>query len=245
MKSSEIIPLISRHRFGTYKRLFKQIVPDPAMSNEHNMVIFYMEIQVLHSNFFMPIQALEVTLRNQIHNFQSIHHNTPNWVAKLIREGSCTDGTKDMFIRAKKKTKNDFKDKGIVNRNPSPEDYIGRLSFAFWVEMLQAHYRGDQFWQYNTIRVFPNRDKIKISEIYELLCQVNIIRNRLYHYEPLWNTSLKFSNVREFCKVLEDQYYLIVRIIRYLSLDKEELLEEQVLNFDVAIEEFVKKYEKK
>ena len=242
MNSSEIIPLISRQRFGTYRKLFNQIVNNPAMSNEHNMVLFYMEIQDIYSQFFMPIQALEITLRNKLHSCQSKHYRSNNWFRKLFDEDICTEKAESAFNTTKRFAVKEFKEKGITTRSPSPEDYVSRLNFGFWVELLSSEYRSTQFWQYYAKEVFPNKNKVKIGTIYDSLSRIHSIRNRLYHYEPLWDTSLNFSNAVEFCTVMEKQYLIIFQILRYCSLDQEELLKDQKLYFEIAIEEFKKKY---
>lgn len=242
MKSSEIIPLISKQRFGTYRKLFNQIVHSPTMLNEHNMVLFYMDIQAIYAQFFMPMQALEITLRNKLHSYQTKHYGSNNWFGKLFNEDFCTEKSENAFNTTKRFALKEFKEKGILTRRPSPEDYVSRLNFGFWVELLSSDYRNTQFWQYYAKDIFPNKNKVKIGAIYDSLSRILSIRNRLYHYEPLWDTSLKFNNTAEFCKVIENQYFIIIQIIRYCSLDQEELLEDQIFYFKLAIDEFKKKY---
>lgn len=244
MQNNEIISLISKQRFRTYETLFVQIVPSHATSLEERKILFYMNIQVLYSHFFVPVQVLEITLRNRIHNAQTDYYKTNNWFYRLLKEDFCTEKTKTMFNKSKNSAKKEIREKNIPNKILTPEDCVGALNFGFWVELLSKEYRGSLFWQFNTNNVFPNKGKVKISKIYDLLIKVQKIRNRLYHYEPLWQTTKKFNNIDGFCNAIEDQFSIIVALISYCSEGQDELLEEQKIYFELAMDEFRLIYEK-
>lgn len=148
-----------------------------------------------------------------------------------------------MINKAKKNLIKDFKEKGIKDRGPSPSDFVGKLNFGFWVGLLHADYRANLFWQNYGHQVFPNKGNIKLGEIYDLLCRIQKIRNRLYHYEPLWDTRKKFKDIASFCKILKELYELIIEIIGFMSLDYKELLNSHIFYFDLEMQDFEKKYQ--
>lgn len=244
MLIDELTLSISTHRLSTYKRLFNNIVDDPAKYDEISKLLFYLEIQSIYSHFFIPMQTLEITFRNRVHHFQSTHEGTSSWFKKLVAQDCATDLTKSMFSSAKNSLVKDLREKGISDRGPHPQEIVGRLTFAFWVELLHLDYRSTLFWQFYGQKVFPNKQKVKLGEIYDLLLRVKGIRNRLYHYEPLWDTTKTFNNVDEFCSTLENTYYLIIDLIGYLSQDYKEQLEDHIFYFDLEISDFRKRYQK-
>ena len=244
MQIDELILSISTHRLSTYKRLFNEIVYEPSKYDEQSKVLFYLEIQSIYSHFFIPMQTLEIVLRNRIHHFQSVHWGTSNWFKKLIAQDYATNSTKSTFGTAKSNIIKDLEDKGIVDRALYPTEFVSKLTFGFWVELLQLEYRSTPFWQYNGQKVFPNKQKVKLGEIYDLLLRIKGVRNRLYHYEPLWDTTKVFKDTADFCSTLEGTYYLILQLIGYLSLEHKEQLEDPIFFFDLALNEFKKKYQK-
>lgn len=243
MQIDELMLSISTHRFATYKRLFNEIVYEPSKYDEESKMLFYLEVQSIYSHFFIPIQTLEIVLRNRIHHFQSVHWGTSSWFKKLLAQDYATNPTKNMYATARTFLIKDFKDKGIKDRGPSPSDFVGKLTFSFWVELLKMEYRSTPFWQFNGKKVFPNKQKVKLGEIYDLLFRIKGVRNRLYHYEPLWDTTKVFKDTANFCDTLEDTYYLIIQLIEYLSIDHKEQLETHIFYFDLEIKDFKKKYQ--
>lgn len=247
MPTNELIVSISPQRFSTYKAIYLQIVPSHSISDEYREVMFYMHVQKIYSHFFIPVQVLEVTLRNRIHNAMSIHYRTESWFELLLAEKFCSYVTEKVFKDTKKNALKDFKKysrQKIPDRVIRPEDYVGRLNFGYWVELLQAQYRQTLFWQTKTDMVFPYRANTKIGPIYDSMKRVKSIRNRLYHYEPLWKNARKFQNINDFCKNIEEQYFLIIELIGYCSAEQVSLLEESIFLFELEIEEFKSQYSK-
>lgn len=248
MPTNELIVSISPQRFSTYKAIYLQIVPGYSTSDQYREVMFYMHIQKIYSHFFIPVQVLEVTLRNRIHNAMSLHYGTESWFELLLAEKFCSYVTKKVFLDTQQKALKDFKKyskTNIPNRVVKPEDYVGRLNFGYWVELLQAKYRQTLFWQTKTNMVFPYRASTKIGSIYDSMKRVKSIRNRLYHYEPLWKNSRKFQDINDFCENIEEQYFLIIKLIGYCSAEQVALLEDSVFLFEQEIEEFKYEYCKK
>lgn len=242
MQNNESMSLISKQRFSTYEKLFVQIVPSHAISEVERRVLFYMDIQGIYSHFFIPVQVLEVTLRNRIHNSISVYYGTNQWLAKLLKEKTCSTRTKDMFNTTKNSFDKKNARKGVPNKYMTPEDYVGALNFGFWVELMNKDYRTFKFWQIHINDVFPNKKNVKHKAIFHTLQRANKIRNRLYHYEPLWNTSKNFADIDKFCDAIEEQYSIIVNLIRDCSITQDDLIEDHKFYFKLAIEEFKTSY---
>lgn len=242
MLSKEIISSISSQRFGTYENLYSEIVPTHNTSVQYRKITFYMSIQEIYAHFFVPVQVLEVTLRNKLHYANSRHYRNRDWFQSLVNEKFCTYGTAKMFNDCERQILKRFSKNNMAYRNPIPEDYVSELNFGFWVELLNSDYRQTLFWQFYAKDVFPNKGGAKISEIYNTLKRIQTIRNRLYHYEPLWKSLRKFNDIDDFCTNLEEQYFIIMKILSYCSLTQETLLEEHTFDFELAIEAFKTDY---
>nr|WP_181717828.1 hypothetical protein [Psychrobacter sp.]QJS05786.1 hypothetical protein [Psychrobacter sp.] len=238
MVSEEIISSISPQRFETYKRVFSEVVYNDDKCDIRHTILFYMEVQRLYSHFFIPIQVLEVTLRNNMHRAFSEYYQTESWFQKLVNEPFCSKNSKNMFTSTDVFITNHFSRKDMRHRILQPADYVGKLNFGFWVELLQANYRQTQFWQFHTEDVFPNKGKSKLGSIDDSLKRVKTIRNRLYHYEPQWKNQKIFLNLDDFCKNIEDKYLLIMKIVGFCSVGQKDLLEEYALDFEINIEGF-------
>lgn len=244
MPTNELIISISPQRFSTYESIYSQIVPSHDTSSKHDEIMFYMNIQKIYSHFFIPVQVLEVTLRNRIHNAKSIHYGTDYWFELLLAESFCSYVTNKIFNDTQKQALSDYKKHHMRHRVLMPEDYIGRLNFGYWVELLQAAYRQTLFWQTKIDVVFPCRGKSNIGSIYDSMRRVKSIRNRLYHYEPLWKNGRRFTDTDDFCKNIEEQYFLIIKLIGFCSSEQKLLLKEYILSFEIEMAKFKKHYSK-
>lgn len=220
-ETRSVLQSISQPRFNTYMKAFSEIVPSEKTSSEYRKVLFYFHIQDIYACFYVPIQTLEITIRNQIHTYISLFYGTDDWFNFLIAEAFCTKTSQDIINAAKNKTRKDFRKKTVSYQ---PVDVLCRITFGLWPEMLDAPYRSGLFWQKHTLDVFPNKDKVKLGTIYNNLLQIGTLRNRLYHYEPLWKASHNFKDINEFCLKIESQFTLIMDLIKLCSLEKFKVL---------------------
>ena len=115
----------------------------------------------------------------------------------------------------------DFQSK---SRDYESQDVLSRITFGLWPELLKATYREKLFWQIYGTEVFPNKGKVKLSKIDDNLLKIGKLRNRLYHYEPLWKTTKNFNNVTELRVVIDEYFEIIMTLIKYCSFEKHELM---------------------
>ena len=108
LETTNVIASISQPRFHTYMKAFSQIVPSETTSSEYRKVLFYFHIQNIYSCFYVPIQTLEITIRNQVHTQMSLFYSSEYWFNYLTSEAFCTKTSQDIISAAKRKTSSDF-----------------------------------------------------------------------------------------------------------------------------------------
>lgn len=181
----------------------------------------YFALQEMSSHFFVPIQMLEVCLRNAIsHALCSrfkFSDNGKHWhdLLPISAEG------REILKAAKKKSQTNAGRKG---KNYTEDDLVSNMTFGFWVHMLEpihADPKNNQhhFWQFEIDNVFPGRNGKSIKSIFPELKRVNIYRNRLYHHEPVWKGK-KTQSLNLAIQSLEREYNKIFDVLGWLSPGK-------------------------
>ena len=222
-QSNSVIECISLPRFKTYRKLLEQIHGPSSQLTPVDQVQFYAKMQDIYSCFYVVIQTLEITLRNKIHQAKIKHYNNENWYENFKAEPHCTFNAKRIINAALDKVDKDFKSKSI---NYESQDVLARITFGLWPEILKATYREKLFWQIYGSEVFPNKGKVKLSQIDDNLLKRGKLRNRLYHYEPLWKTTKNFKNFNELRSVVDEYFEIIMTLIKHCSLEKYELMKQ-------------------
>lgn len=220
-QSNSVIECISLPRFTTYRKILEQIHTSDGELTLVDQVQFYAKMQDIYSCFYVVIQTLEITLRNKIHQAKTKHYENEDWFTILKAEPYCTHTATKIINAALTKTNSDFQSK---SRDPEPQDVLARVTFGLWPEILKATYREKLFWQVYGSEVFPNKGRVKLSKIDDNLLKIGKLRNRLYHYEPLWKTTRNFNNFNELSVILREYFEIIMTLIKYCSLEKYELM---------------------
>ena len=220
-QSNSVIECISLPRFATYRKILEQIHGSHNQITVVDQVLFYAKMQDIYSCFYVVMQTLEITLRNRIHECKTEHYNKADWFENLKAESYCTSTARRIINAALTKTESDFEAK---NRDPEPQDILARITFGLWPEILKGTYRETLFWQIYGSKVFPNKGNIKLSKIDDHLLKLGKLRNRLYHYEPLWKTTRNFNSFSQLDDVMREYFKIIMTLIKYCSLEKYELM---------------------
>ena len=211
--SIKIINGLSRARIQPYLALH-------ATKNDDNAIKCYIALQEISSHFFVILQLLEITLRNNINEAFLTHTKNSKWYESYPTSTESID----MVANAKKKATKDFKHKTVSYND---DDVICRLTFGFWVYLFESRYRGDQFWQKNIDHIFQGRNKKKLSYLFSEFQKANTLRNRLYHHEPIWKDKKnKNMRLRDAIKILESKYNDILSLLEYCSPNKRLLISE-------------------
>jgi hypothetical protein len=119
------------------------------------------------------VQALEVTLRNAIHNLLSEKLGGPEWYETF----SLQESERETVEEAKK---------NVLDRPAAltPGRVIAELTFAFWGRLFSDPY-DKTLWVPHLRKIFPLRLQNHRSLIRGRLLRLKTLRNRIAHHERL------------------------------------------------------------
>lgn len=238
MTINAILKSISQQRFSTYQTaVFK------GATNEECLGIYLWNKQ-LASAFLPALQILEVSLRNAIYQAkieyeeECIEATFPKheWDRKksgIDRSWFITVMTNANNPESYRQIQTARKKINEENKPHSPENYIAKLTLGFWVALVDKGYSTPNatyltLWPHLRAKVFPNaksgKDKpLSINRIGSDLRDINKIRNRLSHHEPLWRTNNTY-NVEQAINKIATDYKKCLDIIRWINPSNLKLL---------------------
>jgi Abi-like protein len=164
---------ISPARFSTYQRL--------SGGDAVNALRFYYWNMALGQSLHIPIQSLEVSLRNTISNaINSLFGQ--DWYLQARFKTILTPWAERTLNAAVAQANKESRRK----RKPVAEgDVIANLSFGFWGELLAPRYN-KHIWNKKLNIAFPDLPATKNSQnIYNLVHKIIKLRNRISHHEPI------------------------------------------------------------
>ena len=135
----------------------------------------------LGQSLHIPIQSLEVSLRNTISStINSLFGQ--NWYVQARFKTILTSWAKSTLNDAVNKANKESRRK----RKPITEgDVIANLSFGFWGELLASRY-DKHLWNKKLNIAFPHLPATKNSQdIYNPVHKIIKLRNRISHHEPI------------------------------------------------------------
>ena len=161
---------LSGERLSTYLK---------AENNDlENALELYLKNIEYSAVFFLPIQGLEVTLRNSLNNTISDFDNKEDWFDNI----PINYGAKKIIKNAKKSVKK-------TQKNPKNSHLIAELPFGFWLSLLNKEYH-QKLWIPYLHKSFPNAKKGR-AEIHGHLDHIRLFRNRIAHHEPIFSRHLE------------------------------------------------------
>jgi len=221
LNEGKIVTYLSAEKLNTYHRFAKS---DQIVSS----VQFYMMTQQVAGFLFTPLQFLEISLRNIVYQtlagFYTKCRHAPKgedpqkWLYWMPQNKKIQDAVREADRNAHR---------DIAHRPVIMGDIISRLTFGVWVRMLNEMPNNKaplHFWQYTAKDMFPNCPRRSQANVLQRLRTINDIRNRLFHFEPVWNTRTceKASHV---ISDIQRKYELISETIHWISKDVDLLLE--------------------
>lgn len=134
----------------------------------------------LSEALYIPLQALELSLRNRVHDAMSLHYG-PAW---LLGEPSCLRG------KQKQKVRRALDDLSLNRKPHTPEQIVSTLSFGFWTALLGRDY--EQLWRETLHRIArkPNGKSIGRKDLSGPLTTTRKLRNRIAHHEAILHYDL-------------------------------------------------------
>jgi hypothetical protein len=168
-----IVTGISEDRFARYKDAADGANLKPGLGR-------YMHNLSLCEALYPTLSAFEVGLRNGVHRALTVKRGTEFWMddAGFLRP---TELEKVAHARAE-----------LTRLRKSPltaPRIVAALSFGFWTGIFNQYY-----WTKLggvTRAVFPCATVLPtLKSLNDDLREIRILRNRIYHYEPIWDSEL-------------------------------------------------------
>lgn len=216
VKYGEITENLSASRLKTYRTTLSQAVH--GLSTADTVKAYYL-LNDISQHFFVPLQMVEVVLRNRINDHIKNIKCKPSWYDSV----PASIKTKDAVTKAKTLALTEV-------GAPTPDDIVCRLTFGFWANLLDKPQRDasqpDHFiWdQHGFKKVFPGADRtLSVGIASVRLIALNTLRNRLFHHEPIWKGK-KVTSLQSAIKTVEVQYTDLMEVLAWLSPEKHALL---------------------
>jgi hypothetical protein len=135
----------------------------------------------ISESLYIPLQALEIALRNRIHAVMSEAHHE-GWVADA---GFLLDATQPGQVAKA------IQDIQADNKEPTPGRIVAGLTFGFWTAMFGIVY--DDLWRHSLHRIAkrPDGKRLGRKDFTRPLTPIRKLRNRVAHHEPIISWSLR------------------------------------------------------
>lgn len=219
-------------RLSLYEKVFRTTDPIAV----HGAYIWSVKAA---ASLYPLLSALEVSLRNAIHNSAS-QAIAPDWYDKLRtkvrkswqvgkRDQSNINWHKAQVLDVKKKLAYKTAPKGF-----SMHDLlVAKMDFGFWDNLLRECFsvNGDRqaLWPQCIPAVFPNLPKgYTNADVQRAVSLLRELRNDIAHHSPIWKHKQVVDEVSVLA-FLQAQLNDIIRVIGWLSKDKVDWLEVHML----------------
>jgi len=130
-----------------------------------------------------PLQTLEVTIRNTVHDVMSESHgarwfDNPN-LLRAAEQRMVGDATQHLYT---------------MGKQPTPGKVVAELSYGFWVGLFANVYDAT-LWRSDLVGIFTPRVKGRRG-LHESLDRLRTLRNRIAHHEPIFQRRLVEDHTR-------------------------------------------------
>ncbi|MCO5177761.1 MAG: hypothetical protein M9890_12465 [Thermomicrobiales bacterium] len=169
----DLLRPVSQERLDKYR--------PPSGSDLDMLVNYYWNIALCQA-LYPALDCVEVALRNTIHMTLTDYYGTEYWFddLRIVRQAQFDDAQE-----ARRK---------LIRRRQSANagKIVAELNFGFWVQILTKHYEAP-IWSPNRfalmLTAFPNvsRNARKPRSIQGRYFKINLLRNRVFHFEPIWH----------------------------------------------------------
>lgn len=240
MTIQAITESLSTARFATYQ------LPILGGTSPEQCLGIYLWNKQLASAFLPALQIIEISLRNAIYQSRIAHEEEQielNFQQRdWVKEKNKID--KLWFVNAFKKQNNFIAWNNIqtaakqltFEKKPlNVENFISKLTLGFWVSLVHKDFDIQKnsyltLWPHLRKRVFPNAinsttgTPLSINSIGNELKEINKIRNRLSHHEPLWRNKKAYQVEDVINKVIE-HYDRCLKVIYWINPSNLKLLD--------------------
>ncbi|NCG53671.1 Abi family protein [Serratia fonticola] len=240
MTIAAITESLSTPRFSTYQ------LPILGGTSPEQCLGIYLWNKQLASAFLPALQIVEISLRNAIYqswvayeedrierNFaQHAWATKKSQVDKLWFVNVFTEQNNPIaWSNIKTARKQLLKD----GKPLTAENYISKLTLGFWVSLIRndfdiQHHSYLTLWPHLRTRVFPNAVNsstgvaLSINSIGNELKDINKIRNRLSHHEPLWRNTQAYQ-IEDIINKVVEHYERCLKVIHWINPSNLKLLD--------------------
>lgn len=137
----------------------------------------YERNMLLSEAFYVPLQALEVCLRNAINDRMGAVYGH-SWLTDPVI-APLNDFSRSMINAALSE----------LGHDPADGQIVAELKFAFWVGLLGPQYDAT-LWRRALFRCFSAGRGRRRSEVHGRLNAIRRLRNRIAHHEPIFHRPL-------------------------------------------------------
>lgn len=134
----------------------------------------------LSESLYIPLQMLEVALRNRIHAVLAIAR-APRWFedSHFLRVPHQNAQVAEALAELARERK-----------EPTPGRVVAALTFSFWTAMLGSVY--ENLWQTELHRIARREDGrgLRRKDFSGAITPIRLLRNRVAHHEPILNWDL-------------------------------------------------------
>lgn len=218
--ASKITGCISKDRLDVCARLLR-------VSSAEEAVYCYHHLQTLSSLCFIPLHYVEIVLRNKVHEALTAFYTgrkktvalpgaPEEWYLWMPQRKKTIDVIQESIQRLRR-----------GKSSPVAGDIIAQLPFGVWVSVLEElpdekeplyFWRGIKHAVFSNLKTPAGRRMI-LSELRD----INNIRNRLFHHEPIWKTA-SVSSLRNALDEVRRKHDKMIAMLSWLSADMEALL---------------------
>lgn len=166
-----------------------------AINDFEKIILLYKTNIEIAESLYPILSILEVSLRNAIHEVLKSHFNDPYWFKNCLPDEFSPYVSKAIQkLTARRKT-------------ITPDGIIAELSFGFWNRLFHRNHT-KLLWK-SLITIFKHIPKHlrQRSTIDECIFRIRTLRNRIYHYEPV------FTNLQD----LENLYNEMLTFLTWLD----------------------------
>ncbi len=153
---------------------------DPTENDFERTLIRYQANIIICEALYPILHLIEVTVRNHI--YQAISRKKQeSWLTNVSERWM-----RNSELVKIQKAKNKLNDQ---NKDHEPGRLIAELNFGFWTSLFDRYYEKEQLWSGIVQTMFSKMppSTSKIRDIRTRLNRIRDLRNRVFHYEPIWH----------------------------------------------------------
>lgn len=154
--------------------------------------------------FYPPLHILEVSIRNNLHMAFANYLKDPSWLSNY---------KKYSIIQSREQKKIDEALKELSKKKKPIEEgrIIAELNFGFWVNLFDRPYTDVHLKTGK--EQFPNASapQRNIEKLRTELNQIRFLRNRIFHYEPIWhwnNLEILLADIKQIIQYMKKELSL-------------------------------------